>query len=106
MDGSVTPQAALEAFKVAVSAVQQGYRTRETERAKIEKQRQRLEKAARALQQYFELEYGERNETNRRLFDGMDQAIASGDNEALRTVGALVTVASNSPLESSGTWGR
>ncbi|RNE48052.1 hypothetical protein [Corynebacterium alimapuense] len=63
----------------------------------------RLQLAENTLHHYFDLIFAERRETNKRLFNGLDAAVRSGDVAAMQTVvGGIVQVAQTSPLADIG----
>lgn len=74
-----------------------------TKRSEIEAKRvtaiRSIKASERTIRAYLENIFAERGDAIQALFAGMDTALASGDNEALRTmVGAVVDLARQSPI--------
>ncbi|MGV9850568.1 hypothetical protein ACWDWU_17640 [Streptomyces sp. NPDC003442] len=67
----------------------------------------RIAASEKTLRDYFDRVFEERRETHKRLFDGLDRALESGDVAAMQTVvGGIVEVARTSPLASIGNLGE
>src|SRR5215813_11884085 len=103
---SLSAADALNALHQLVGAVRESIQVHETESTKREKLRvyretevARIKASEKSLRDYFDRVFEERRETHKRLFDSLDQALESGDVEAMQTVvGGIVEVARISPL--------
>ncbi|MFD0900182.1 hypothetical protein [Actinomadura sediminis] len=112
--GRLSATDVLNALNQLVSVTRELIHIRETERTKREKLRvyretevARIKASEKTLRDYFGLVIEERRETHRRLFDGLDRALESGDVAAMQTVvGGIVEVARTSPLALIGNLGE
>lgn len=97
-----------------ISATHESIQIHQTESTKREKLRtyretevERIKASERVLRDYFDRIFEERREANKRLFDGLDRALESGDVAAMQTfVGGIVEVARTSPLAAIGNLGE
>jgi hypothetical protein len=112
--GKLDPAQALNALNRLVGAVRESIQIHETESTKREKLRTyretevaRIKASEKILREYFDRVFEERCETHKRLFEGLDRALESGDVTAMQTVvGGIVEVARTSPLASIGNLGE
>ncbi|MFE5908726.1 hypothetical protein ACFQ6B_06515 [Streptomyces wedmorensis] len=112
--GRISAADALNALNQLVSAARESIHIHETESTKREKLRTyretevaRIKASEQALRHYFDLVFEERRETHKRLFDGLDQTLESGDVAAMQTVvGGIVELARTSPLAMIGNLGE
>lgn len=108
--GKTTPADAFSALGQIVDGVREAFQIHQTESTKREKLKtyreveiRRIEAAAKTVHDYFDLTFGERRETNKRLFENYDLARESGDVAALQVaVGGIVDIARISPLAGIG----
>ena len=112
--GKISPVDALNALNQLVGAARESFQVHETESTKREKLRTyretevaRIKASEEVLREYFDRAFEERRETHKRLFEGLDRALDSGDVTAMQTVvGGIVEVARTSPLASIGDLGE
>ncbi|MFD6115149.1 hypothetical protein ACFWG0_34340 [Streptomyces yangpuensis] len=112
--GRLSAADALNALNQLVSAARESIQIRETESTKREKLRTyretevaRIKVSEKTLRDYFDRVFEERRETHKRLFDGLDRALESGDVAAMQAVvGGIVEVARTSPLAMIGNLGE
>lgn len=112
--GKISGTDALSAFNQVVEVLRDAIQIHETESTKREKLKTyretevlRIQAAKEALRDYFDRTYEERRETNKRLFDSLDLALAAGDVPAMQAVlGGIVEVARTSPLANAGDLGE
>jgi hypothetical protein len=112
--GMLSAADALNALNQLVSATRESIQIHETESTKREKLKayretevERIKACERILRDYFDRVFEERRETHKRLFDGLDRALESGDVAAMQTVvGGIVEVARTSPLAIIGNLGE
>ena len=108
--GKITSAEAFGSLKEIVSVVQGLVQLHEEESTKRERlvtyretQVARLQLVENTLHRYLDATFAERHETNKRLFDSLDEAVKSGDVAAMQTVVAgIVQVAQTSPLADLG----
>ncbi|MFM9877713.1 MAG: hypothetical protein ACKVOG_07675, partial [Rhodoglobus sp.] len=111
--GAVANLSAADAFSALnqiVDAVRDSIQVHQTESTKREKviayrdmEVARIRSSEKVLREYFDRIFEERRETHKRLFDGLDAALESGDVAAMQTiVGGIVEVARTSPLANIG----
>ena len=108
--GKITSTEAFDSLTEVVSVVRGLIQLHETESTKREQlvtyretQIARLRLVENTLHRYLDATFAERHETNRRLFDSLDEAVKSGDLAAMQTVVAgIVQVAQVSPLADLG----
>lgn len=108
--GNASTADAFSALSQIVDGVRESFQIHQTESTKREKLKtyrevevRRIEAAEKTLHDYFDLTFGERRETNRRLFENFDLARKSGDVAAMQVaVGGIVEVARTSPLAGIG----
>ena len=121
-EGKVLPPAvervsaadALGAFNEVVGFLRdaiQGHQTESTKREKLKTYREtevaRIKASENALRHYLDRTYEERGETHKRLFDSLDQAVATGDVPAMQAVlDGIVHLARTSPLAHIGSIGE
>ncbi len=108
--GRLSAADALSALNLLVSAIQI-HETESTKREKLRAYREtevaRIKASEKILQDYFDHVFEERRETHKRLFDGLDRALESGDVTTIQTVvGGIVEVARTSPLATIGNLGE
>jgi hypothetical protein len=111
---NLTPGDALSALNQIVGVVRESIQIHEIESTKREKLRvyretevTRIKASEKILRDYFDRIFEEREETHKRLFDGLALARESGDVAAMQTlVGGIVEVARTSPLASIGNLGE
>ncbi|MFJ7423806.1 hypothetical protein ACIQXD_35185 [Streptomyces uncialis] len=112
--GGFSAADALNAFSQLVRSVGESVRIHDTEATKREKLRTyretevaRIKASEKTLRIYFDRVFEERSETHKRLFEGLDRAVESGDAAAMQTfVGGIIEVARTSPLASIGDLGE
>lgn len=109
-----TPAEALSALTMLVQVTRESVQIHQEESTKREKIRayrdtevERIKASEAVLRDYFDRVFQERRETHRRLFETLDQAVASGDVAAMQTiVGGIVEIARTSPLANIGDLGE
>lgn len=109
-----TPADALSALTMLVQVTRESVQIHQVESTKREKIRayrdtevERIKASEAVLRDYFDRVFQERRETHRRLFETLDQAVASGDVAAMQTiVGGIVEIARTSPLANIGDLGE
>ncbi|WAL71578.1 hypothetical protein OU787_08710 [Kitasatospora sp. YST-16] len=112
--GRLSAADALNALNQLVSATRESIQIHETESTKREKLRTyretevaRIKASEKSLRDYFDRAFEERRETHKRLFDGLDRALESGDVAAMQiVVGGIIEVARTSPLAIIGNIGE
>ncbi|MEG3614640.1 hypothetical protein [Isoptericola haloaureus] len=100
------PVDAVAAVREIAALVQDAWKFTEiekTKRAEIEAKRvsatRSIKASERTIRTYLEHTFTERRDTIQTLFAGIDTALVSGDNEALRTmVGGVIDLARQSPI--------
>ncbi|WP_454778202.1 hypothetical protein [Georgenia muralis] len=100
------PADAVAAVREIAGLVQDAWKfteSEETKRAEIEAKRatavRSIKASERTIRIYLENTFAERRDVIQTLFTGIDTALASGDNEALRTmVGGVIDLARQSPI--------
>lgn len=113
-EGKVSLADAFSALNHLVDFVRDSIQIHQVESTKREKLKtyretevMRIKASEKTLQDYFDRTFGERRETNKRLFESLDRAIESGDVAAMQTVvGGIVEVARTSPLANIGNLGE
>lgn len=108
--GKASAADAFSALSQIVDGVREAFQIHQTESTKREKLKtyrelevRRIEAAEKTLHDYFDLTFGERRETNNRLFENYDLARESGDVAAMQVaVGGIVDIARTSPLAGIG----
>ena len=108
--GEITGADAVAALSQLVNATRESIQVHETESTKREKLRtyretevRRIKSSEKVLKEYFDRIFDERQEAHKRLFQGLDAALDSGDAAALQSiVGGIVEVARTSPLAGIG----
>lgn len=108
--GKISAADAFSALRQLVDGIHQSFQIHQTESTKREKLKtyreievRRIEAAEKTLHDYFDLTFGERRETNQRLFENFDLARESGDVAAMQVaVGGIVDIARASPLAGIG----
>lgn len=109
-----TPAEALSALTMLVQFARESVQVHQEESTKRERIRtyrdtevERIKASEAVLRDYFDRVFQERRETHRRLFETLDQAVASGDVAAMQTiVGGIVEIARTSPLANIGDLGE
>lgn len=112
--GKFTPAEALSALTMLVQVARESVQIHQEESTKREKIRayretevERIKASEAVLRDYFDRVFQERSETHRRLFETLDQAVASGDVAAIQAVvGGIVEIARTSPLANIGDLGE
>lgn len=109
--GKLSPADALKLFVGIAREAVQLHETEITKRERLHTYRDtevaRIKASEKALRDYFDQVFAERRETHKRLFEGLDRALESGDVAAVQTVvGGIVEVARTSPLADIGNLGE